>query len=118
MSTVTPTQVEHRCSFCGKAETEVDIVAGPGVYICTECVELCDRLFAGRPIPSFPPLDGKSDDELLAEMVRLNASREQVEEAVSDRVHRLRDRGMTWARIGKALEISRQSAWERFSHEQ
>lgn len=31
-----------RCSFCGKAQQEVRrIVAGPGVYICDECVELC-----------------------------------------------------------------------------
>ena len=31
-----------RCSFCGKSQAEVHkIVAGPGVYICNECVELC-----------------------------------------------------------------------------
>lgn len=31
-----------RCSFCGKQAGEVDrILAGPGVYICNECVELC-----------------------------------------------------------------------------
>lgn len=31
-----------RCSFCGKSQAEVrKIVAGPGVYICNECVELC-----------------------------------------------------------------------------
>jgi ATP-dependent Clp protease ATP-binding subunit ClpX len=31
-----------RCSFCGKLRTEVDrLIAGPGVYICNECVVLC-----------------------------------------------------------------------------
>mgnify|MGYP001766196359 FL=1 len=31
-----------RCSFCGKAQDEVrKIIAGPGVYICDECVHLC-----------------------------------------------------------------------------
>jgi ATP-dependent Clp protease ATP-binding subunit ClpX len=30
----------------------------------------------------------------------------------------LRGRGMTWARIGAALQITRQSAWERFSGEE
>ena len=31
-----------RCSFCGKTQDEVRrIVAGPGVYICDECVDLC-----------------------------------------------------------------------------
>lgn len=30
------------CSFCGKHRTEVDqLVSGPGVFICNECVELC-----------------------------------------------------------------------------
>ena len=34
-----------RCSFCGKAQENVKkIVAGPGVYICDECVELCDEI--------------------------------------------------------------------------
>ena len=31
-----------RCSFCGKREGQIKrLVAGPGVYICNECVELC-----------------------------------------------------------------------------
>lgn len=33
---------EVRCSFCGKPQSQVKkLVAGPGVYICDECVELC-----------------------------------------------------------------------------
>ncbi len=34
-----------RCSFCGKSEAMVDkLIEGPGVYICDECVELCNSL--------------------------------------------------------------------------
>mgnify|MGYP000945484654 CR=1 FL=1 len=34
-----------RCSFCGKHEDEVErIIAGPGAYICNECVELCSTI--------------------------------------------------------------------------
>ncbi len=34
-----------RCSFCGKAQENVRrIVAGPGVYICDECVDLCTSI--------------------------------------------------------------------------
>lgn len=34
-----------KCSFCGKTQDSVDrIVAGPGVYICNECVELCSNI--------------------------------------------------------------------------
>ena len=34
-----------RCSFCGKTQENVrKIIAGPGVYICDECVELCNNI--------------------------------------------------------------------------
>ena len=34
-----------RCSFCGKTQENVrKIVAGPGVYICDECIELCNNI--------------------------------------------------------------------------
>jgi ATP-dependent Clp protease ATP-binding subunit ClpX len=33
------------CSFCGKKYYEVPkLIAGPGVFICTDCVELCNEL--------------------------------------------------------------------------
>ena len=32
------------CSFCGKRETQVRLIAGPGVYICNECVQACCEL--------------------------------------------------------------------------
>ena len=33
------------CSFCGKKEDEVKkLVAGPGVYICDECIDLCREI--------------------------------------------------------------------------
>ena len=34
-----------RCSFCGRTSDEVrKLVAGPNVYICDECVEVCERI--------------------------------------------------------------------------
>lgn len=34
-----------RCSFCQKTQNEVDkIIAGPGVYICNECIDLCQSI--------------------------------------------------------------------------
>ncbi|MBE6958200.1 MAG: ATP-dependent Clp protease ATP-binding subunit ClpX [Ruminococcaceae bacterium] len=34
-----------RCSFCGKRETQVErLIAGPGVYICSDCVQACAQL--------------------------------------------------------------------------
>ena len=34
-----------RCSFCGKPQSQVSrLVAGPGVYICDECISLCQEI--------------------------------------------------------------------------
>ncbi|MEH7610332.1 MULTISPECIES: ATP-dependent protease ATP-binding subunit ClpX [Bacillaceae] len=34
-----------KCSFCGKSQSQVrKLVAGPGVYICDECIELCTEI--------------------------------------------------------------------------
>ncbi|MCI4624996.1 MAG: ATP-dependent Clp protease ATP-binding subunit ClpX [Candidatus Magnetoovum sp. WYHC-5] len=36
-----------KCSFCGKSQTEVKkLIAGPSVYICDECVDLCNDIIA------------------------------------------------------------------------
>ncbi len=41
------------CSFCGKTETEVSrMIAGPGVYICNECVELCETILEEGAVAS------------------------------------------------------------------
>jgi ATP-dependent Clp protease ATP-binding subunit ClpX len=51
-----------KCSFCGKGHNEVKkLIAGPTVYICNECVELCNEIIADTlqeedKIPSLPKL--------------------------------------------------------------
>ncbi len=38
-------KVQLKCSFCGKQQEQVKkLVAGPGVYICDECIELCNEI--------------------------------------------------------------------------
>ena len=38
-------KVQLKCSFCGKLQEQVKkLVAGPGVYICDECIELCNEI--------------------------------------------------------------------------
>jgi len=35
------------CSFCGKSQDEVrKLIAGPTVYICDECIDLCNDIIA------------------------------------------------------------------------
>ena len=34
-----------KCSFCGKSQKQVKkLIAGPGVYICDECIDLCNEI--------------------------------------------------------------------------
>jgi ATP-dependent Clp protease ATP-binding subunit ClpX len=51
-------QTQISCSFCGKPRDEVRrLVAGPGVFICTDCVRLSSEILAieAGPPPSIPP---------------------------------------------------------------
>ncbi|MBE9185157.1 ATP-dependent protease ATP-binding subunit ClpX [Microcoleus sp. LEGE 07076] len=49
-----------KCSFCGKSQEQVrKLIAGPGVYICDECVDLCneildEELFDSSAVPAAP----------------------------------------------------------------
>ena len=41
-----------RCSFCGKHQDQVSkVIAGPGAYICNECVHLCMDILDEMPEP-------------------------------------------------------------------
>ena len=55
-----------KCSFCGKSQEQVrKLIAGPGVYICDECVDLCNEILdeelldtngaAAQPAPRAEP---------------------------------------------------------------
>lgn len=112
-----------RCSFCGKLSTEVErLVAGPGVHICNECVGLAGLIieeYRDKPAePRLPAWGSLTDEQMLDHIPRVAAVAAQVEANLRSWVGALRRRQVTWARIGAALGISRQSAWERFSGEE
>lgn len=113
------------CSFCQKSRTEVaKLIAGPGVFICDECVGLCVEILAtesGTPTdgPAVPNWEERmSDDDLLAALPKVAALSGQVDHQLAHSVTHARSRGITWTRIGAALGMTRQSAWERFSGEE
>jgi ClpX C4-type zinc finger len=119
MSHATEGSVIAACSFCLKPSTEVGrLVAGPGVFICDECVALCAELIKGKPAPG-PHLaqwdQVTNVEEVLWNLPRVAAAEEQVERNLTGWVLKARAMGVTWARIGEALGMTRQSAWERFS---
>ncbi|WP_432060266.1 ClpX C4-type zinc finger protein [Streptomyces sp. S1] len=110
------------CSFCAKPEAEATkLVAGPGVNICTDCVDLAASIVAEyRPGPTelrMPMWGDLTDAEMLERLPRVAALADQIEADLRMWVTELRRRGTTWARIGQSLGITRQSAWERFSGE-
>lgn len=54
-----------RCSFCKKSEDEVDrMIAGPGVYICSDCVDLCNGIINGDIDASKTSRKGSSPEEV------------------------------------------------------
>jgi hypothetical protein len=116
-------QADVACSFCRKPPSAVArLVAGPGVFICNECVGLCTELIAAPAPPSGADEVASwdrhmSDDDLLRHLPRVAVAAAQVERQLTGWVRRARGRGITWTRIGESLGMTRQSAWERFSGE-
>ena len=110
------------CSFCGKSNTEVEkLVAGPGVQICNECIALAEAIvdeYRDKTAEVRLPIWGSmSDRQMLDHIPRMAVVAQQVETDLRSWVDELRRRGVTWSKIGEALGITRQSAWERFSEE-
>lgn len=115
------------CSFCLESQSEVGtLVAGPGVYICDRCVALSAQLIAGKPessrrgrVPRLTPWEAEADlDAVVASLPRVARAGRQAEYVLTRYVLRARQLGATWATIGEALGMARQSAWERFSGEE
>ena len=61
-----------RCSFCGKSQENVRrMVAGPGVYICDECIELCLDILDAEELNSRPPADDEINVPTPKEITRI-----------------------------------------------
>ncbi len=110
------------CSFCFKPNTEVErLVAGPAVFVCNECVDLCCLVIEQTPVgPAtgarlMPWEHAQTKDAALAHLPNVAKAQAQVEESLLGWVQRARSFGATWAEVGGALGITRQSAWERFA---
>jgi hypothetical protein len=105
-----------QCSFCRKGDAEVaKLIGGPGVYICDACVGLCNRILAGQPTPGFAGWESLIDEQLLASLAPSQAAVDSAHAVLQRQVDVLRERDISWAKIGEALGTTRQAAWERFS---
>ncbi len=57
------------CSFCGKTDRQVErLIAGPGVFICNECVALCDDILQEGYLEQGPESSGDNAVELMSPM--------------------------------------------------
>ena len=55
-----------RCSFCGKPQDRVArLIAGPGVCICNECVEICRAVLEDEEVPAPRPVRNEPQGEEL-----------------------------------------------------
>jgi ClpX C4-type zinc finger len=107
------------CSFCGKSQHQVEkLIAGPWIFVCNECVRLCQGILDGGPPPDsntpFKPLE-RPTEQLLTLMGSVNYAADGARDFLQQIVDTLRSREVSWADIGDHLGVSRQSAWERFS---
>lgn len=110
------------CSFCatpGGPGTDVPLVGGLGAQVCAGCVDEFhgiihdqERITTARRTM---PWESMSDAEVLATLPLILASAEQNADFASEWVGLLRERGVSWAEIGRTLGVSRQAAWERFA---
>ncbi|MBV9046503.1 MAG: hypothetical protein JO348_00385 [Alphaproteobacteria bacterium] len=110
------------CSFCGKSQHDVKkLIAGPAVFICGECVDLCRRIIDETPDakagdqPKIEWPEDRPTEIVLGLLKAQNKTHEEVAARLQRSIDILRKREVSWQQIGDALGISRQAAWERFS---
>ncbi len=116
-----PPSFTVHCSFCRKGQDDVDkLIAGPGVAICDACIGLCNGIL--EKLPPGPAKGAErvewpqnvTSEALLALLAGQEAMLEDVRAQLQRAVDTLRARTVSWEKIGQALGVSRQAAWERF----
>jgi len=103
-----------KCSFCGKSQKQVQqLIAGPGVYICDECVELCNEIIEERmaeagssPVADFELPKPREIYSFLEEyVVGQDAAKRSLAVAVYNHYKRVRARSTIQPAEQKAEEV-------------
>ena len=80
-----------RCSFCGKTQDEVEkIIQGPGVYICNECVDLCESIISEERANNVEHIDLNEvpkPDEIIATMDQYVIGQDQAKKVLAVAVY-------------------------------
>ena len=86
------TKVPYRCSFCGKSQEQVrKLIAGQGVYICDECINLCQEIIEeemletprAKSTPAALPSPRRIKEKLDAYVISQDAAKKVLSVAVS-----------------------------------
>jgi ATP-dependent Clp protease ATP-binding subunit ClpX len=116
--TLTETSDLLKCTFCGKSQKQVrKLIAGPSVYICDECIELCNEIIeeelGGAAAFATESLDLPNPKEIKAFLdeyvIGQDAAKKQLSVAVYNHYKRIRASG-TLTRSGKShddIEIAK-----------
>jgi hypothetical protein len=115
-------EVIASCSFCGKPNTEVKtLVAGPGVFICNECIDLSIGIvadYAGATPDELAGLRAQALDRPLEDILDmlpgLTRSAARAEAELVRWVGRARAKGAGWPRIAEVLGTSAEDVRNRF----
>ena len=79
------------CSFCGKSQDEVKkLIAGPAVYICDECIRLCNEILAeeyGKVVGKKPVADLPKPSEIKKFLDQYVIEQERAKKILSVAVH-------------------------------
>ena len=83
------------CSFCGKSHSEVKkLIAGPGVYICNECIEVCSTILekelaeqTREQLPSEHDREIPAPNELMAKLDDFVIGQHHAKKVLSVAVH-------------------------------
>ena len=79
-----------KCSFCGKSQDQVrKLIAGPGVYICDECIDLCNEIL---------------DEELIDSQTKISQNAPQVKKKIKENNAEITD-PLKITSIPKPIEI-------------
>jgi ClpX C4-type zinc finger len=110
------------CSFCHKPNTAVqNLVAGPGAFICNECVELSAAIVAD--VADMTPEESarlraqyidRPAEEILDLLPGVARTAARIEADLAHWVSLLRERGTDWQQIADALGTSAGAARQRF----
>ena len=102
-----------KCSFCGKSQKQVKkLIAGPGVYICDECIELCNEIVdeelgeSGAGVPLELPKPQEIFDFLNQYVIGQEAAKRAMSVAVYNHYKRVQVKERSVAE-GDGLELGK-----------